>query len=569
MLPASTQAPHDGIHPPRHTFVPDQWQHPGEATIARRQRTGRIGRRAQEHQAGQRVGAGLREGGRHIPTQAVPRQHDRLPGSGRIHGFTDHCDRRLQTEFLIDPPTVPGQVHRDHLDPRQQGRIGPPLPRTHPGAVHQHQSHPLGPALPAFARHDVYANRVTQPSLPPTARETTAASPWPVRTLSMKISDYVDKMSALWVEGQIVQLNQRPGMSMAFVTLRDTEVDMSLSVTIPVRALQAMPSPPQQGARVVVHAQPSFWTKRGTLQLEARQMRHVGVGELLARLEHLKQLLRSEGLFDADRKLALPFLPVTIGLIVGRDTAAERDVLAGVARRWPAARFEIRQVPVQGRDTVPAVTAALAELEALPTVEVIVIARGGGSFEDLLPFSNEALVRAVAACRTPVVSAIGHESDTPLVDFVADVRASTPTHAAARVVPDVADERAGLATVRRRAHRALHQRLDGERSRLQALLSRPVMVDRAAIIAQHRQEVDTVRLRGLEMLSTRLEREHDRTRHLVRHLRAVSPQHTLERGYAVVRHADGRIVRDQAEVDPEELLRVTVSRGDFGVRPVS
>lgn len=404
------------------------------------------------------------------------------------------------------------------------------------------------------------------PSLPPTARDTTAADPWPVRVLSMKISDYVDRMSPLWVEGQIVQLNRRPGMSRAYLTLRDPDVDMSLSVSIPVNALDAMPSPPDAGARVVVHAKPSFWTRRGTLQLDARQMRHVGVGELLARLEHLRQLLRSEGLFDPARKRPLPFLPRTIGLVVGRDTAAERDVLAGVRRRWPAANFEIRQVPVQGPDTVPAVSGALRELDALEHVEVIVIARGGGSFEDLLPFSNETLLRAVAATTTPVVSAIGHESDTPLLDHVADLRASTPTHAAAAVVPDVLDETRGLATVRRRSRAALERRVGVERERLQAVLARPVMADRHAIVAQHRRDVESLRARATDRLEARLVREQERTGHLLGHLRAVSPQHTLARGYAVVRHRDGRIVRDRAEVEADELLRVTVAHGDFGAR---
>jgi exodeoxyribonuclease VII large subunit len=405
--------------------------------------------------------------------------------------------------------------------------------------------------------------------LPATARETTASSPWPVRVLSMKIGDYVEKMSPLWVEGQIVQLIRRPGMSTVFLTLRDPDVDMSLSVAIPTGALDAMPSPPQQGARVVVHAKPTFWAKRGTLQLEARQMRHVGVGELLARLEHLKQLLRSEGLFEPGRKRPLPFLPRRVGLITGRATAAERDVLAGVARRWPAARVEVRQVAVQGADTVAQVTAALRELDALPDVDVIVIARGGGSFEDLLPFSNETLVRAAAATATPVVSAIGHESDTPIVDYVADLRASTPTHAAAAVVPDVADELRGLTTVRARSRRALTARITRERERITSVMSRPVMADRAAIVARHRAEVEDLRARGRGRLADRLAREHDRAGQLLRHLRAVSPQHTLERGYAVVRHADGGIVRDRAEVEADELLRVTVARGDFAVRPVA
>ncbi len=405
--------------------------------------------------------------------------------------------------------------------------------------------------------------------LPATARETSAEKAWPVRLLTMKIADYVEKMSPLWVEGQIVQLNRRPGMNTAFLTLRDTDVDMSLSVSIPVPALDAMPSPPQPGARVVVHAKPAFWTRRGTLQLEARQMRHIGVGELLARLEHLKQLMRSEGLFDADRKRALPFVPRRIGLIVGRDTAAERDVLSSTRRRWPHAQFEIRQVPVQGSETVLAVSGALRELDALADVDVIVIARGGGSFEDLMPFSNEALVRAVADAHTPVVSAIGHESDNPLLDYVADVRASTPTHAASAIVPDRQDELNGLHTVLRRGRRSARQRLDREQSALSALLNRPVMADRAAIIGRHREAIEGAAGRSRVAIVRRLHTEHDRLTSRHRHLRAVSPQHTLARGYAVVRHASGAIVRTAEEIEVDELLRVTVASGDFAARPVT
>lgn len=407
-----------------------------------------------------------------------------------------------------------------------------------------------------------------RPTLAATAKETTAETAWPVRVLTLKISDYVDKMAPLWVEGQIVQLNRRPGMNTAFLTLRDTDVDMSLSVSIPVQALDAMTAQPQPGSRVVVHAKPSFWTKRGTLQLEARQMRHIGVGELLARLEHLKQLLRSEGLFDPDRKRPLPFLPRRIGLITGRKTAAERDVLSNTARRWPAAQFEIRQVPVQGSETVTEISAALAELDALPDVDVIVIARGGGSFEDLLPFSNEALIRAIAQCRTPVVSAIGHETDNPLIDFVADLRASTPTHAATAIVPDREDEVARLYTITSHGRRSLGQRLSRERATLKALMSRPVMSARGAIVAQHREVIGAAHSRGRRALRRRVDTEHERVEQHRRHLRAVSPRHILERGYAVIAHSDGTIVRSREEIDVDEVLRVRVARGDFGVRPI-
>jgi len=313
--------------------------------------------------------------------------------------------------------------------------------------------------------------------LPEKAADTTAEQPWPVRLLSLKIADYVEKMSVLWVEGQVVQLNRRPGARTAYLTLRDPDVDMSLSVAIQVNALDAMPTPLAQGARVVLQAKPVFWTQRGSLMLDARQIRPVGVGELLARIEHLKRTLASEGLFDADRKQPLPFLPRTVGLICGRASAAEKDVVENARRRWPTVRFAIREVAVQGPTAVAEVTAALQELDADPGVDVIVISRGGGSVEDLLPFSNETLLRAVSAARTPVVSAIGHDVDTPLLDHVADWRASTPTDAGKRVVPDAGEERGTVRQARVRARQALSRRLDSERRHLVAIRSRPVMAD--------------------------------------------------------------------------------------------
>ncbi len=271
--------------------------------------------------------------------------------------------------------------------------------------------------------------------LPERAADTSAEQPWPVRLLSAKIGEYVDKMSTCWIEGQVVQLNRRPGAGTAYLTLRDTDVDMSFSVSVRTTTLDAMP-PLSPGARVVTQVKPVFWERSGSLQLDARQIRPVGVGDLLARLDQLGRTLAAEGLFDRDRKRALPFLPRRIGVVTGRAGAAENDVVENARRRWPAVVFEIRQVAVQGPTAVTEVMAALAELDRLAEVDVIVIARGGGSLEDLLPFSNEALLRAVAAATTPVVSAIGHDIDRPLLDLVADRRASTPTDAAALVVPD-------------------------------------------------------------------------------------------------------------------------------------
>jgi exodeoxyribonuclease VII large subunit len=405
--------------------------------------------------------------------------------------------------------------------------------------------------------------------LPERAGDTTAEDPWPVRLLSLKIADYVDKMSALWVEGQVVQVSRRPGQSTAYLTLRDPDVDMSLNVTVRTAILDALSAPLAEGARVVVQAKPTFWTKRGSLQLSARQVRPVGVGELLARLEHLKRVLTSEGLFDRDRKRPLPFLPHKIGLICGRASAAEKDVVENARRRWPAVQFEIRTVSVQGPSTVPEVSAALSELDADRSVDVIVITRGGGSFEDLLPFSNEALIRAVARAVTPVVSAIGHDVDTPLLDFVADLRASTPTDAAKRIVPDVREQRAAIEQTRQRVCRALTSRVHTERRLLIALRSRPVMADPRAMITARRQELDALTDRATRRVRTNIHRAGDQVNHLRSQVRALSPLATLERGYAVVQHADGRIVMDSADVEADELLRVRVARGDFGVRPVS
>jgi exodeoxyribonuclease VII large subunit len=275
----------------------------------------------------------------------------------------------------------------------------------------------------------------------------------------------------------VIQLTRRPGQNICYLTLRDTDVDLSFSVTLATRVLDGLPAPLTDGARVVVHARPQMFPRRGSLHLAADDLRPVGIGELLARIEHLRRLLAAEGLFAAERKHPLPFLPRVVGLICGRASAAERDVLENARRRWPAVRFDVRAVAVQGPTAVTQVVEALQRLDAEPTVDVIVVARGGGSLEDLLPFSNETMLRAVAACQTPVVSAIGHEVDSPLLDLVADLRASTPTDAGKRIVPDVAEELAGVTQTRRRAAIAVRARLDREASGLAGLRARPVLAN--------------------------------------------------------------------------------------------
>ncbi len=407
-----------------------------------------------------------------------------------------------------------------------------------------------------------------RPPLPERAADTSAEHPWPVRLLSMKIGEYVEKMSVLWVEGQVVQLTRRPGARTAYLTLRDPDVDMSLSCSVHVNALDAMPGPLAEGARVVLQAKPAFWTQRGSLVLDARQIRPVGVGELLARLEYLKRHLAQEGLFDRDRKRPLPFLPRRIGLVCGRASAAEKDVVENTLRRWPSAVFEIRPVAVQGSAAVTEVTAALAELDAHPEVDVVVIARGGGGVEDLLPFSNEALLRAVASAVTPVVSAIGHDVDTPLLDLVADHRASTPTDAAKAIVPDAEAEHRGVEAATARGRRALAARLHHERRRLTELASRPVLADKGAFVRGQHEVVDALVSRAHQRVEAGLHRQRDRIDHLRVQARTLSPQSTLDRGYAVVQRAAGPVVTDPSELEVDELLRVRVARGDFGARVV-
>ena len=403
---------------------------------------------------------------------------------------------------------------------------------------------------------------------PTTAGETTAENPWPVRLLAAKMDAYIAKMPWTWVEGQVVQVSDRPGASVVFVTLRDADTDMSLPVTIARRVMgrlrEALPDGLSHGTRVVVHARPEFFAKRGSLSLAADDVRPVGVGELLARLEHLKRVLRSEGLFDAARKRDLPFLPHTVGLVCGRASAAERDVVENARQRWPSVRFEVREVAVQGPNAVPEVVAALAELDAVVEVEVIVIARGGGSVEDLLPFSNETLVRAVAKARTPVVSAIGHEVDAPLLDLVADVRASTPTDAARRVVPDVREELVQLDGLRHRTRRAVVARVEREQHTLTALRSRPVLAAPHVLVDQRAAEVDAQRSRARRALENRLERARVDVEHLRTNVRALSPRSTLLRGYAVVQRPDGDLVRTPEDAPAGTRLRIRLPDGEVG-----
>jgi exodeoxyribonuclease VII large subunit len=390
--------------------------------------------------------------------------------------------------------------------------------------------------------------------------ETSSESPAPVRAVTEAIKEYLDRLGPIWIEGEIAELNERSG-GMAFLRLRDSSVDMSLSVMCHKSVLASV-APLPTNARVVLYAKGSWYTKNGSYTLSAREIRQVGVGELLARLEALKTMLAAEGLFASENKVALPLLPRKIGLICGRNTDAERDVVENAKRRWPAVQFEIREVTVQGAAAVSEVSAALAELESLADVDVIIITRGGGSFEDLLPFSDEGLVRLAAKCSTPIVSAIGHEKDSPLLDLVADFRASTPTDAAKRVVPDINEEIDLIEKLRDRASRFMRNMIELENSKIANLAARPVLRDPTVMITSRLEIITGLRDRSIRSFQGRLAIAQEELQQVTARVRALSPQATLDRGYAVVQLADGSIARDSDALKDGEKLRIRLAKGE-------
>jgi exodeoxyribonuclease VII large subunit len=397
-----------------------------------------------------------------------------------------------------------------------------------------------------------------------------------VRTVARKVAAWIDRLGAVWVEGQLTQVNARPGTGTAFLVLRDPAADVSLTLTCPIGLVRGSATPVTEGARVVVHGKPVFFLSRGTLSLRVDEIRPVGIGELLARIERLRALLAAEGLFDRERKRRPPFLPRQVGLITGRASAAEHDVVSNARHRWPAVRFRIEHTATQGALAVPQLIDALRVLDRDPETDVIVIARGGGSVEDLLPFSDEALCRAVAAARTPVVSAIGHEPDTPLLDHVADLRCSTPTAAGRTVVPDWAEETARIAGLRDRARRALAGWVDRERRLLDALRARPALADPYRELERHSREVDALRQTGRAVTRRGLAERVTELAHLQSRLTSLGPAATLKRGYAVVQHvgdgSDGAVatqrpgarspvLRSVADAPPGARLRIRLADG--------
>lgn len=386
--------------------------------------------------------------------------------------------------------------------------------------------------------------------------------PQPLRTVVAALKGWVERTGPVWVEGQVIQVKRRAGYAVHFLTLRDKLAEVSVQVSVSTAVLDAA-GPVPEGTLVAAHVRATVFPGSGSLTFECRDLRPSGEGRLLAHLEQRKRALQAEGLFDPALKKRLPFLPKAIGLVTGKDSAAERDVTENVLRRWPGARMVTRHALVQGQQAVEQVTAALRALERSGEVDVIIIARGGGSLEDLLPFSDETLVRAVHACSVPVVSAIGHEPDVPILDLVADVRASTPTDAAKLVVPDAAEEARIIATGRDRLREAVARRVRTEQDRLDALRSRPVLSDPRGAITLQSERLAEVRGRLRRGVERALEREGDFIASALARVRALSPRATLERGYAILTTDDGRTVASIHDVEPDETIVARLLDGDI------
>jgi exodeoxyribonuclease VII large subunit len=385
-------------------------------------------------------------------------------------------------------------------------------------------------------------------------------APLPVHSVSTMIGEYIGRLGTIWIEGQLAEVNPRKGLT--YLSLRDTDKDVSLSLYVASGVMDSLATTVEQGTRVLVQVKADWWAKRGSLQFKVLQIRAVGIGELMARLEALRNLLAAEGLFNEDRKRPLPFLPRRIGLICGQASDAMHDVIENAKRRWPDAQFEVREVAVQGVNCVKQVSAALTELDAISDVDVIVIARGGGAFEDLLPFSDESLIRVVAGVSTPVVAAIGHEEDRPLLDYVADYRASTPTDAARKIVPDVLQELSDLRNTRARLKTLITGFVSELEQEFLITKNRPALASPATLIDQRLRDNSGIRSSITLHLTNYLKLEMAYVQGSVKALRALSPQGTLERGFSIVRNGLGGIVKSATNVAVADEVSIRFADGE-------
>ena len=392
----------------------------------------------------------------------------------------------------------------------------------------------------------------------------TRDAPWPVGLMSEKIAAWVDRLGQVWIEGEVTQWQVRGGH--VYGKLRDLEADATVSFTVWRSVAQRLTGEFSQGDRVVALVKPNFWVKGGSLTVQVFDLSHVGLGELLERLERLRKQLQAEGLFALERKKPLPFLPGLVGLVTGRDSDAEKDVIRNATLRWPGVKFEVYHAAVQGDRAAREVAAGIAALDQHPDVDVIVVARGGGDFQNLLPFSDESVVRAAAAATTPIVSAIGHEADRPLLDEVADLRASTPTDAAKRIVPDVGEELAGIDQARSRMMSRLSQVLAHETDRLSQLRARPVLAMPERIIDERAEELVRWVARGAELADRAVVDRAQQVAEARGRLTALSPKATLERGYAIVQLESGEVLQDPGNAPDGTELRVSLAGGKLAAR---
>lgn len=382
-----------------------------------------------------------------------------------------------------------------------------------------------------------------------------------VADVAGSLRNYVGQLPPVWIEGQLAEWN--PRAKVHYGKLKDVTEDASINITVWNTVIDGLTETFKQGDKVRVLAKPDFWVGGGSLSFLVKEIRHEGLGDILEKIERLRRTLESEGLLDPERKKPLPFLPLCIGLVTGANSDAEKDVLTNAKLRWSDVKFRVEHTLVQGEQAPAQVAAAITKLDADPEVDVIIVARGGGEFLHLLAFSDERVVRAAAACETPLVSAIGHENDRPLLDEVADLRASTPTDAAKRVVPDVATELAGIAGHRSRAFQIVTSMIAQEVDRITQFRNRPVMASPLAYLERHETDLENYRNKGATIVEHAVDRATDHVHRLTAQLRTLSPQNTLDRGYAIVRGAQGAILSSVNDVAQGDGLRVQVADGEI------
>jgi exodeoxyribonuclease VII large subunit len=394
------------------------------------------------------------------------------------------------------------------------------------------------------------------------SRVSSEQTPWTVANFTNTLKDWITRLGNVWVEGQISQVS--PKKDVFFGELRDLVADKGFSIHSRRPDVLAAVSQLSAGDRVVALVHPDFWERSGKTSMDVIAIRKVGFGELLERIEALRQQLIKEGLTLPERKLPLPFLPNLIGLITGADSDAEKDVLQNSKLRWPQVRFKVQHCPVQGDKAAPEIIKAIELLDSDPDIDVIILARGGGSFQDLLVFSDEKVVRAVANCKTPIVSAIGHENDRPLTDEVADLRASTPTDAAKRVVPDVLEERKKISQALERIGLRVAGFIDNQIELILGIRSRPILANPFTLVDDRALEISQLRQTVFGQLTNALEKQQLQVAGLRGQVRALSPKLTLDRGYAVVRDLDGHVLTEPKQAKTGQKIKITLAGGDLG-----